>query len=214
MERLPHTLTPAEALTAVGSDRIQGIADGEVVRRIQRFGPNALPERRRRSLFAVFLHQFQSPLIYLLLVAAAIAALVGHRTDPLVILAVVLINAIIGTLQEGRAERSLAALRRLAGNRAQVVRDGTARVVEAREVVPGDILLLAAGDAVAADARLLEAAALQVAEAALTGESVPVTKNVDGPAGRDAAGRPPEHGPRRDLRHRRSGARRGRWPPG
>jgi magnesium-transporting ATPase (P-type) len=179
MDRLPHTLTPDGALAAVGSDRIQGIADGEAVRRVERFGPNALPERRRRSLVSVFLHQFQSPLIYLLLVAAGVAAVVGHRTDPLVILAVVLINAVIGTLQEGRAERSLAALRRLAGNRAQVVRDGTARVVEAREVVPGDILLLAAGDAVAADARLLEAVALQVAEAALTGESVGVTKNVE-----------------------------------
>ncbi len=179
MDRQAHTLTPGEALAVVGTDRIQGISDAEASRRAQRFGPNALPERRRRSLFAVFLHQFKSPLIYLLLIAAAVAAVVGHRTDPLVIVAVVLINAIIGTLQEGRAERSLAALRRLAGNRAQVVRDGTARVVEAREVVPGDILLLAAGDAVAADARLLEAAALQVAEAALTGESVPVTKDVE-----------------------------------
>jgi magnesium-transporting ATPase (P-type) len=178
MDRQPHTMSPGEALTAVGSDRVQGISDAEASRRGERFGPNALPEARSRSLLSVFLHQFKSPLIYLLLVAAAIAAVVGHRTDPLVIVAVVLINALIGTLQEGRAERSLVALRRLAGNRAQVLRDGAARVVEAREVVPGDILLLAAGDAVAADARLVEAVVLQVAEAALTGESVPVTKDV------------------------------------
>ena len=139
-------------------------------------GPNALPATPPRPLWRTLAQQFKSPLIYILFVAAVLAVALGHHGDAAVILAVVVVNALIGTFQEGRAERSMAALRRLAGVRVRALRDGHEAVLEARELVPGDILLLAAGDAVGADARLIEQAQLQVAEAALTGESVPVSK--------------------------------------
>ena len=148
-----HALRAQETLAAVESNADEGLP-AEVARdRLERFGPNALPEVARRSLLSVFLGQFRSPLIYLLLAAAVIALALGHRSDAVVILAVVLLNAIIGGFQEGRAERSLEALRKLATHKARVIRSGQERVIEARDVVPGDILLLDPGDAVAADAR-------------------------------------------------------------
>jgi Ca2+-transporting ATPase len=177
-ERPWHTLPASDALAAIESDGAGGLSAAEAGRRLTRFGPNALPEPERRSLLAVFLGQFRSPLIYLLLLAAVVALVLGHASDAAVIFIVVLLNAVIGAFQEGRAERSLEALRRLATHRARVVRDGQEVMLEAREVVPGDVVLLEAGDAVPADARLLHGAALQIAEAALTGESVPVAKDL------------------------------------
>ena len=175
-ERPWHALEPGEALARLGSGA-RGLDDDEAGRRRARVGPNALPEPGRRSLLRVFLSQFASPLIYLLLVAAAIAAALGERTDALVIVAVLLVNAVIGSFQEGRAERSMAALRRMAGARVRVLRAGEERTLDARQLVPGDVLLLAAGDGVGADARLLEAAALRAVEASLTGESEPCGKD-------------------------------------
>lgn len=174
-----HAMSVEDTVSALGSNRERGLEFEEVERRIERFGPNALPEAAHRSLAAVFLGQFKSPLIYLLIVAAGIAMAIGERTDAIVILVVVVLNALIGAFQEGRAERALEALRRLAEHKARVLRGGREVVVEARNVVPGDVLLLGAGDAVAADSRLIEVAALEVAEAALTGESVPVGKDVE-----------------------------------
>lgn len=176
-ERAWHALRGAEALEELGSDAQAGLACAEVAARTEHYGPNALPEHDHRSWLAVFLHQFESPLIYLLLGVGALAFLLGEVSDAVVILVAVLLNAVIGAFQEGRAERSLAALRKLAGVQTRVVRQGREEVLDARAVVPGDVLLLAAGDAVAADARLVEAAALQVAESALTGESLPVDKD-------------------------------------
>ncbi len=175
-QRRWHALHAEEAVAAVESDAEGGLSLEEAKRRLERFGPNALAEPARRSVASVFLGQFKSPLIYLLLVAAGIALALGHVTDAAVVFTVVLLNAVIGALQEGRAERSLAGLRKLATHQARVVRGGQELIVEAREVTPGDILLLESGDAVAADARLLHGAALQIAEAALTGESVPIAK--------------------------------------
>jgi len=173
-----HALHAEEAVAAVESDADGGLSAEEARRRLERFGPNALPETTRRSLLSVFLGQFKSPLIYLLFVAAGVALALGHVSDAAVIFIIVFLNAVIGAFQEGRAERSLEALRKLATHKARLVRGGQELIVEAREVVTGDILLLEAGDAVAADARLLHGAALQIAEAALTGESVPVAKNL------------------------------------
>jgi magnesium-transporting ATPase (P-type) len=173
-----HALEPDRVLHALGSDATQGLSADEAAQRLARLGPNALPEPPRRSALRVFLRQFRSPLIYILFVAAALAAGMGHWGDAGVIVAVVLINALIGTHQEGRAEASMAALRRLSALRVRVLRDGREQTLPARALVPGDLLPLAAGDAVAADARLLDSARLQVAEAALTGESVPVSKCV------------------------------------
>jgi len=148
------------------------------LQRQARGGANTLPEPPRRSVFSTIARQFKSPLIYILFVAALLAVALSHHGDAVVILLVVLVNALIGAFQEGRAERSMASLRQLSALRVRVLRDGQETVVEARGLVMGDVLLLAAGDAIGADARLIEEAQLQVAEAALTGESVPVSKNV------------------------------------
>ena len=173
-----HALPVDQLLRHFELDPQRGLDAGAVVRAQARHGPNALPEQPKKPLWRTFARQFKSPLIYILFVAAVLAVALGHHGDAGVILAVVLVNSLIGSFQEGRAERSMAALRRLSALRVRVQRDGGELVVEARELVPGDTVLLAAGDAVAADARLIEEAQLQVAEAALTGESVPVSKSV------------------------------------
>jgi Ca2+-transporting ATPase len=172
-----HALDAEEAVAAVDSNTGGGLSSEEARQRLGRFGPNALPEPERRSSLAVLISQFKSPLIYLLLVAAAVALALGHLGDAVVIFVVVLLNAIVGALQEGRAERSLEALRKLTVHASRVVRAGQELIIDGREVVPGDLVVLEAGDAVAADGRLVHGAALLVAEAALTGESVPVTKD-------------------------------------
>jgi magnesium-transporting ATPase (P-type) len=173
-----HALELAQVLHRFDVDAARGLQAASVQRARELHGPNALPEPPPKPLWRTFARQFKSPLIYILFVAAVLAAALGHLGDAAVILAVVLVNALIGSFQEGRAERSMAALRRLSSLRVRVLREGGEQAVEARELVPGDIVLLAAGDAVAADARLVEEAQLQVAEAALTGESVPVAKSV------------------------------------
>jgi magnesium-transporting ATPase (P-type) len=172
-----HALASEIAIERLGSDAKAGLSAQAVAQRTIEHGPNALPEPARRSHLVLLLRQFQSPLIYILFVAAALAGVMGHWGDAAVILAVVLANALIGTYQEGRAERSMAALRKLSLLQVRVLRDGAEQAVAALGLVPGDILLLAAGDAVGADARLIDEAALAVAEATLTGESVPVSKN-------------------------------------
>ncbi len=172
-----HAMAADEVPGRFDVDPAHGLSAADLSRAQARHGPNALPESPPRPAWRTFARQFKSPLITILFVAAVLAVALGHRGDALVILIVVLINALIGSYQEGRAERSMAALRRLSTLRVRVRRDGTEQVVEARDLVPGDIVLLAAGDAVAADARVIDAAQLQVAEAALTGESVPVPKS-------------------------------------
>lgn len=171
-----HALPAQEVISVLGSDAERGLDTATVRHLLAAYGPNVIAEAPQRSWFATFAGQFRSPLVLILLLAAALAAVLGHYADALVIVAVVIANAMLGTLQEGRAERSMAALRRMASLQARVLRDGRECILAARELVPGDVLLLASGDAVAADARLLDVAQLQVVEAALTGESVPVHK--------------------------------------
>ena len=166
-------------MLALLDGRPDGLRADEVSARRSQHGANVLPEEKQKPLWRVFLRQFQSPLIYILLAAAVLALALGKREDSLVILIVVFVNAFIGAFQEGRAERSMAALKKLSALRARVLRDGGEQSIEASELVPGDVVLLAAGDAVGADARLMEAAALEAAEAALTGESLPVLKQVE-----------------------------------
>lgn len=173
-----YAMDPAAAVERLGSNRETGLSSDTAARRAVEYGPNALPETARRSTLLLFLRQFLSPLIYVLFAAAALAAGMGHWGDAVVILGVLMANALIGTYQEGRAERSMAALRKLSTLQARVIRDGCELAVAARDLVPGDILVFVAGDAVVADARLLEASALAAAEATLTGESVPVSKAI------------------------------------
>ncbi len=172
-----HGLESQAVADVLGVDLARGLDPAEVRRRQLFHGRNQLPAAKKRSVGLLFASQFISPLIYILFLAAIVAALLGHRSDAIVILVVVLINAVIGAVQEGRAERSMESLRRLSDLRVRVRRDGHEEVVEARDLIPGDVTIFGAGDAIAADARLLETASLEIAEAALTGESLPVGKN-------------------------------------
>ena len=180
-----HALETDEAMRRLGSAP-GGLGAAEAARRLSVHGPNRLPAASGPGFLRRFLLQFHNLLIYALLAAAVLSAVVGHPTDALVILAVVLINALIGVVQEGRAERSLEAIRAMIDPQASVLRDGRRVTVDAGEVVPGDLVLLDAGDRVPADIRLVRISGLRADEAILTGESVPVDKS-PGPV---AAGAP------------------------
>lgn len=172
---------PAEALAALGTGE-RGLDQAEVGRRRARYGENRLPEPRPEPIVLVFLRQFASPLIYLLLAASGVVFLLGQETDGAVILAVLLFNAIVGTIQEGRSQRTLSALRQFATTSAAVVREGREHILPDTALVPGDIILLQEGERVPVDARLVEAHTLKLDESSLTGESAPVHKVVDIPA--------------------------------
>lgn len=174
-----HALAVDMVVDHLGTDALGGLTESEADSRLKSLGPNELPTSKAPSMTVIFLHQFLSPLIYLLIVAGIVSLIVGDEKDALVILAVVVLNAVIGAFQEGRAEHSLEALRKLSKLKARVVRDGKEIEIEAGNVVPGDIISINAGDAIPADARILQAASLTVAEAALTGESVPIGKSAN-----------------------------------
>lgn len=173
-----HSLNNNDAIAKLKSSALYGLTLNEAKDRLVRFGTNTLPGPKRRSILSILLHQFLSPLIYLLLTAAVIAFFIGEARDAVVILFVVLLNAVIGAFQEGRAEQSLEGLRKLSKLKSRIIRSNREQIIEASEIVPGDILILNSGDAIAADARLINATALTAAEAALTGESVPVVKSI------------------------------------
>ena len=179
-----HSLSREAALAALDS-RTAGLSTDEAAARLDRHGPNRLPEPPRRGLLRRFLAHFHNVLIYVLLGAALITALLGHAIDTGVILAVVLTNAIIGFVQEGRAEQAMDAIRQMLAPKSAVLRDGIRQTIDGAMLVPGDIVLIEAGDRVPADLRLISAAGLRVEEAILTGESVPVDKTI-GAAAADA----------------------------
>lgn len=173
-----HAL-PIEAICQqLQSDPVHGLRSDDAQQRLTRYGANELQEKPGIPAWLRFLHQFKSPLIYVLLVAAVVATFLGEFKDAGVILGVLLANAIVGFIQEGRAERSMAALKKLSAPQSRVRRDGQIVLVPSRELVPGDVLILGAGDRIAADARLTEVAALITLEGALTGESTGVNKKV------------------------------------
>ncbi len=183
-DRTFHAMTAATALEALGARR-EGLSAGEAARRREVHGPNRLPETRGRSPVLRFLGHFRNALIYVLIGSAIITAALGHYVDSGVILAVVLANAAIGFLQEGRAEQAMDAIRHMLAPHSSVLRDGRRTTLDAADLVPGDVVLVEAGDRVTADLRLLEARGLKAEEAVLTGESVPVDKGTD-PAPADA----------------------------
>lgn len=171
-----YAVDGGEAAARLGVDPGRGLSADAVEERAAEFGPNALEEAARRVRLLVFLDQFRSLLSYVLMAAAVLAALVGDVKDPIVISAVLVINAVIGFVQVNRAERSMDALKRLLIARSRVRRDGHVLEIDARDLVPGDVVLLEAGDRVPADGRLIITASLAVDESVLTGESVPVDK--------------------------------------
>jgi P-type Ca2+ transporter type 2C len=172
-----HTLEVAEVLRALDADAGSGLSNEEAARRLQERGPNELEDRGGRSPWAIIWEQFTSAMIVILIVAAVASALLGDYEDSIAIAVIVVLNAALGFGQEYRAERAMAALKRLSAPRVKVRREGHVREVSARELVPGDVVLLEAGNLVPADGRLLEGANLQVQESALTGESEPVEKD-------------------------------------
>ncbi|MBK1719134.1 cation-transporting P-type ATPase [Thiocystis violacea] len=173
-----HRLTPAETFERLDAHE-KGLASDEVHRRLARHGPNRLPEAKPRGALRRFLAQFHNVLIYVLLAAGVMTAFLRHWVDTGVILGVVLINAVIGFVQEGKAEDALRAIRRMLSPRAMVWRDGHLITLDAAELVPGDLVQLQSGDRIPADLRLIRVKGLRIDEAALTGESVPVDKGVD-----------------------------------
>jgi len=156
-----------------------GLPKEEISNRLAKYGPNRLPEQKTRGPLVRFLTQFHNVLIYVLIAAGTVTAILGHWVDTGVILGVVVINAVIGFVQEGKAEDALKAIRQMLSPNAEVMRDGRQITVEAEELVPGDIVLLQSGDKVPADLRLFRVKGLQIQESALTGESIAVEKNTD-----------------------------------
>ncbi len=178
-----YTVRPEEALEALGTDPARGLKQSECQRRLLKYGKNELRTEKRRSLFLRFLSQFQDFMVLILLAAAGISFGVswirgdGEYVDSLIILAIVVCNAVIGTVQELRADRAIEALKKMSSPHAWVLRDGKRQRVESWELVPGDVVILQAGDLVPADLRLLKSVELKVEESPLTGESVPAEKD-------------------------------------
>lgn len=185
LPKQPWSLSPQEVADALDVDPTRGLDEAAVSQRRAEFGRNRLREAERRSAWQIFLEQFRSLVVLLLVAAAGLSFAFGKIIDGMAIVAVVLINALIGFFTELRAVRSMEALQEMGDVRAKVRRGSSAHEVDAEDLVPGDIVILESGDIVTADVRLLEAAKLQVNESALTGESVPVGKQVE-PVDEDA----------------------------
>lgn len=161
------------------ADPYQGLSSAVVKTRLDSYGVNELPEPKPPSIFKLFLSQFSSFIVWVLIVAAVIAGVIGEWVDALAIFVIVILNAIIGFVQEIHAERSLAALKKLATSTCKVIRDGVLQTVLSKEIVPGDLILLEAGDLVPADGRVVQSVQLSTQEASLTGESLPIYKTIE-----------------------------------
>jgi len=191
-EKTPFDEAPAWHLLSAEDTRQQlkvgpgGLRGTDIEIRRRQYGVNEIAEGKQRGLLAMFLGQFTDFMILVLIAAAIVSGLLGDLTDTLVILAIIVLNAAIGFAQEYRAERAIAALKRMAALQAHVLREGQSSIIPARELVPGDVVLVEAGNAVPADLRIEEAAQLRCDEAALTGESEPVDKHVRALRERDA----------------------------
>ncbi|MCD6236170.1 MAG: HAD-IC family P-type ATPase, partial [Thaumarchaeota archaeon] len=173
-----HALTADQVLRTLETD-LNGLSEEEAARRLEVYGPNELREEKRKSKLEIFINQFKNILILILLIATGLSILIGELLDAVLIVSIVLASAILGTFQEYRAERAIETLRKLTSPEATVLRSGREVKVPARSIVPGDVLLLRAGDRVPADARIIESIDLKIDESSLTGESVAVAKKVD-----------------------------------
>jgi Ca2+-transporting ATPase len=182
-----HALNTGQIVSDLKSNREEGLTAAEAQRRFDTYGPNELKEAPPTSIWVKIYEQFANFVVILLLVAAVISAIVSDWIEAAAIMTIVILNAGLGVIQENRAEEALAALKKMSAPDANVLREGHRQAVPAREVVPGDIVFLEAGNYVPADVRLLETANLRIEEAALTGESVAVTKNPDLELEEDAA---------------------------
>ena len=182
----PYARTKEEVLEELSSDIEKGLTTSEAQKRLLEYGLNTLGEKKQTPLWKRFLQQFADAMVFILLAAAALSAVMavkeggfGGWVDVIVILAIVIINAVLGVYQEGKADQAIAALKRMSSPQTKVIRDGRQAMLPSEQIVPGDIVLLDAGDLVAADIRLVSQSSLKVEEASLTGESVPVEKRAD-----------------------------------
>ena len=174
-----HTLNPREAAQRLDTDPRRGLSAKTAAARLEQYGPNALAEGKKKTVLQVFLEQFKDLMVIILIIAALISMATGEVESTIVIFSVLLLNAILGTVQHFKAEKSLASLKAMSAPSAKVLRDGSRTVVPSTEVVPGDIVELEAGDMVVADGRILENFSLKVNESSLTGESEAVEKFTD-----------------------------------
>lgn len=158
-------------------DVAQGLSSKQAEARIQKYGFNELKEKGKDTLFQKVMNQLKDFLVIILILASIVSIFVGEVADSIVIISIVIINAILGVVQEGKAEKALEALKKMSAPNAKVYRNGEIEVVPAKMLVPGDIVLIEAGDIVPADLRIIEGANLKIDEASLTGESVPVEKD-------------------------------------
>jgi Ca2+-transporting ATPase len=156
----------------------EGLSREEAARRLEVHGPNILKEMEKRGVFMMFVDQFTDFMILVLIAAAVISGIIGDITDTIAIVVIVILNAVIGFVQEYRAEKAMAALKKMASPSATLLRDGQEEEISSSSLVPGDVVLLEAGKVVPADLRITEAVQLKAEESALTGESVPVEKHI------------------------------------
>jgi len=194
-----HGKSVREAILHLGTDGEKGLSDQEVKARRDQIGPNRLEGKKGKSLIRKFIQQFSDFMVLILLGAAglslAVSILEGHADfiDPIIILAIVILNATMGVVQEAKAERAIQSLQKLSAPKTRVIRDGAEIIVDSEDIVPGDLLLFETGDAITADARIVESVSLRVEEASLTGESAPVEK--------DPAPRIPQNAPLGERRN-------------
>lgn len=174
-----HALTVDEVLKRLTTSTEKGLDGGEASTRLQKYGPNRLPEGKKRGPFMRFISQFNNILVYVLLGAGFTKLMLGLWIDAAIILGVVILNGLLGFIQEGKAEKALDSIRNMLSAEARTLRGGETRLIPAEELVPGDVVLLESGDKVPADLRLADVKNLRTEEAALTGESVPAEKTTD-----------------------------------
>ena len=180
----PYSTSAEELLKSLKSDKQKGLSSDEIIKRKQKYGENKLREKKKKTVFLRFLDQFKDTMIIILIAASIISFSVvcieqnwAELFEPILILLIVVLNAVMGVYQEGKAERALEALKNMSAPNAKVIRDGKEQIIDAASLVPGDIIKLDAGDFIPADARLLQSAGLKSEESALTGESVPSDKD-------------------------------------
>jgi calcium-translocating P-type ATPase len=174
-----HAMSVDEASKRLGTHSEKGLAAADAAKRLQKYGPNRLPEGKKRGPFMRFLSQFNNILVYVLLGAGFTKLMLNLWVDAAIIFGVVILNALLGYIQEGKAEKALESIRKMLSPEARTLRGGESRMIAAEQLVPGDIVLLESGDKIPADLRLIDAKNFRVEEAALTGESVPADKTTD-----------------------------------
>ncbi len=169
--------SPEAVVKKLETDLAKGLSSEEAAKRLEQYGANELEEKKRQSFMTRLINQFKDTMVLILIAACAVSAILNELLDAAVILAIVIINAILGLIQEGRAEKAIEALQKMTSPQARVLRDGQQNLVDASRLVPGDVVLIEAGDIIPADLRLIETAVMRIDEASLTGESVPVEKD-------------------------------------